>query len=80
LTVGDDLDAQTFPVSGLALDETEAMVDAALAEFDRDGYVSSLSATRDGDDVIVQLALESSRSTATASFTADGDLVEVARA
>jgi hypothetical protein len=30
LTVDDDLDAQTFPVSGLALDETEAMVDAAL--------------------------------------------------
>jgi hypothetical protein len=80
LSAGDDLDAETFPVSGLALDETDAMVDAALAGFDDPGgYVTSLGAARDGGDVAIGLALESPRASATALFTADGALVEVAR-
>jgi hypothetical protein len=81
LSAGDDLDAETFPVSGLALQQTEAMVDAALAEFDDPGgYVTSLGAARDGDDVAIALALESPRARATALFRADGALLEVVRA
>jgi hypothetical protein len=79
LSADDDLDAQTFPVSGLALDETEAMVDAALADFDEGGYVSSLRADRQGDETAIVLALESPRATATATFTAGGELVAVTR-
>lgn len=81
LAASDDLDAQTFPVAGLALDEVESMVDAALAEFGPGGYVSSLSAGRTGpgDGVVIQLALESPRAAATARFTPGGELLEVTR-
>lgn len=79
LAAGDDLDTQTFPVSGLALDEVEAMVDAALAEFPAGGYVSSMTVSRLADGVAIQLALESPRAAGTARFTGDGELVEVTR-
>jgi hypothetical protein len=81
LAASDGLDAQTFPVAGLALDEVESMVDAALAEFGPGGFVSSLSAGRTGpgDGVVIQLALESPRAAATARFTPGGELLEVTR-
>lgn len=79
LTASDDLDVETFPVSGLALDEIETMVDAALAEFDPEGYVSSMTVSRLPDGVVIQLALESARSTGTARFTGEGELLEVSR-
>ncbi len=79
LTADYDLDRETFPVSGLALDGTEAMADAALAQFDpSDGYVGSMTVSQQGDGVVViQLGLESPRATGTALFTAGGELVEV---
>jgi hypothetical protein len=83
LSAGDDLDTQTFPVSGVALDQVEAMVDTALAEFAAGGYVSALTIYRSeddsADDIVITLALESPRAAGTALFTADGDLIEVVR-
>lgn len=79
LTASDDLDVQTFPVSGLAFDEIETMVDSALAEFDPEGYVSAMTVSRLGDGVVIELALESPRSTGTARFTGEGELLEVTR-
>ena len=84
LTSADDLHTQTFPVSGVALDQVEAMVDAALAEFAADGYVTSLTVYRSADaiagNIVITLALESPRAAGTALFTGDGDLIEVVRA
>lgn len=80
LSASDDLDQQTFPVSSLALDRVEQMADAALADFDRDGYVTSLSASQVSEgEITFRLALESARSTASATFTAEGELIEVTR-
>jgi hypothetical protein len=79
LAASDDLDAETFPVSGVALGQIETMVDSALAEFDAGGYVSSMTVSRITDGVVIQLALESPRSTGTARFTGEGELVEVTR-
>jgi hypothetical protein len=84
LAADDVLDTQTFPVSGVALDQVEAMVDTALAEFVSDGYVTSMTVTRTiddtADDIVVMLALESPRAAGTARFTGDGELIEVVRA
>ena len=77
LTATDILDTQTFPVSGLALDRVEDMVDTALAHFPSDGYVTSMSIDRTGDGVEIELALESPRTAATARFTGDGELIDV---
>ena len=80
LSASDDLAVQTYPVSSLALDRVEAMVDTALARFDEGGYVSSLTVNGSGDEAIFfQMALESPRSTATARFTREGELVDVTR-
>jgi hypothetical protein len=81
LSASDDLDQQTFPVSSVALDRIESMVDVALDGFDaRGGYVSSASVGLIGDgDVTFQLSLESPRATAVARFTGGGELVEVTR-
>src|SRR4030095_13892986 len=68
LTATDILDTQTFPVSGLALDRVEDMVDTALAHFPSDGYVTSMSIDRTGDGVEIELALESPRTQAAARF------------
>jgi hypothetical protein len=79
LTATDILDTQTFPVSRLALDRVEHMVDTALAQFPSDGYVTSMTIDRDSDEVEIDLALESARTAATARFSGDGELVEVIR-
>lgn len=88
LTADDVLDTQTFPVSGVALDRVEAMVDMALAEFASDGYVTSMTVIRDAggtaddtaEDIVISLALESPRAAGTARFSGDGELLEVVRA
>ena len=81
LSATDDLDAETFPASGLAFDRIEPMVDAALAEFDPGtGYVTSLIATQRGaGEAVFLLGLESPRASATATFSAAGELLEVTR-
>lgn len=81
LSASDDLDAQTFPVSRLALDRIEAMVDTALARFETaDGYVTSMTVSQLSEgEVIFQLSLESPRASGTARFSADGELLEVRR-
>ena len=79
LNATDILDTQTFPVSGIPLDRVEDMVDAALAEFAPDGYVTSMSIDRASDGVEIEMALESPREAATARFNGDGELVEVIR-
>jgi hypothetical protein len=80
LGASDDLDQQTFPVSSLALDRIERMADAALAEFDAEGYVTSLSASQVAEgEITFHVALESPRSRASATFTAEGELIEVTR-
>jgi hypothetical protein len=77
LAAADDLDRQTFPVSSLALDRIESMVDGALAAFDREGaHVSGVSAGRDGDRVVFLLRLESPRAVGTARFTAEGEPID----
>jgi hypothetical protein len=83
LSVDDDLEAETFPASEVAFDRLEEMVDQALAEFGRDdAYVSTLSVGQESDSegvdlVVLRMSLESSRATGSASFTAEGQLVEV---
>ena len=79
LAAGDVLDTQVFPVSSVALDEVDAMVDTALVEFVSDGYVTSMTINRTAEDVVVTLALESPRAAGTARFTGDGQLIEVVR-
>lgn len=79
LTAEDVLDEQTFPVSSVALDQTEAMVDAALAEFAAEGYVTSLTVVAAAGEIVISLALESPRAAGTARFTGDGELIEVIR-
>jgi hypothetical protein len=79
LSTSDDLGSDTFPVSSLAFDRIEEMVDAALAEFDpRDGYATSMSVSLQGEgNPVFSLSLESDRASATAEFTAVGELIEV---
>ena len=82
------LDGETFPVSGVALDQVDAMVDAALAGFVSDGYVTSMTVTRSPDDtpgdttheIVISFALESPRAVGTARFTGDGEPIAVVRA
>lgn len=96
LAAGDVLDAQTFPVASVALDQVDAMVDSALAEFVPDGHVASMTVTRNADDpldntagdtsgdtteeIVISLALASPRAAGTARFTGDGELIAVVRA
>jgi hypothetical protein len=89
LSAEEDLDLTTFPVTGLAFDRIENMVDEALARFDQLGAVATtLTVTLvsqgagEGKSEPVAgfgLSLESPRATGTASFTAAGELVEVVR-
>ncbi|HEY8545722.1 MAG TPA: hypothetical protein VIL36_11765 [Acidimicrobiales bacterium] len=74
-----DLDAETILVSTVAFDRLDEMADAAIAEFDRDGYVTSISATALDETATISMSLESDRASATARFTAAGDLIEVVR-
>jgi hypothetical protein len=79
LSSSDDLGRDTFPVSSLALDQVEEMVDAALADFDaRNGYATSMSVGLQGEGKpVFSLSMESERASATAELTAAGELIEV---
>lgn len=83
VSASDNLDADSFVVTSIALDDLDAMADAALAEYDAaDGYITSMSfiGFNDGPEgavvPVVQFSLESSRSSATARFAADGSPIE----
>ncbi|HUG86339.1 MAG TPA: hypothetical protein VMM13_17365 [Euzebya sp.] len=79
----EDLDRETFPVSDLALEGLNAMADVALEQYDTAGghvstVVVSLLASRENPEVgrpVVIMNLESPRSTAQATFAADGSLL-----
>lgn len=86
VSASEDLDALTFPLSVFALDRLEEMVDAALIAYDAEGgYVDGLRLDRrdrsdaEGGGVAYEIliTLESPRSSAQASFTADGELIGV---
>lgn len=86
LSASEDLDVQTFPLSAFALDRLEEMVEAALVDYDTEGsYVDGLRLDRrersedegGGIEHLVFITLESPRSSAQASFTADGELISV---
>jgi hypothetical protein len=84
VSANESLGGHLFRVSELgALDNLDAMVDAALLEFGRpDGHVSFFSVSRpaEGQAVVITAGLESDRATGTARFTADGELIGVERA
>lgn len=80
----DRLDARSMPVGSFALDDLEAMADEALAAFATDGgYVEmiilAVAPAPEGAEPTgaVLFQLESPRSSATATFTPDGELVAV---
>lgn len=74
------LETGTFPVSTLRLDRVDAMVDAALAAFGvTDGYVASMRVSGPAGSRVITASLESPRARATATFTLDGDLLDVER-
>ena len=80
----DDLDARSVPIGTFALDDLDAMVDEALAAYDTDGgfvdtVIFAVAPAPEGAEPqgSVLLQLESPRSTATATFTAGGELVAV---
>ena len=85
LSAADDIDVASLPIAGLALDRLDAMSQIALSEYDVAGdYITGVSV-----DVVpsgqpdtpgqlrILFSLESPRSSATAEFTAAGELVEV---
>lgn len=76
-----NLDAQTFPVSTLALDQVEAMVDTSLDRFRSDeGTVSSFTVVSNGEGAAAfEVHVESERDSETFTFSADGELQEVPR-
>ena len=82
LSATDDIDSEAFPIQSVALDRINEMVDAALAEYDTEGgYVTTLSISPSFESEVVEpvfrLNLESPRSTAIATFDADGELLSV---
>jgi len=79
LSASENLDATTFPASGVAFDRLDEMADTAVAGFDANGYVTSISVTGGGETPTILLSLESPRASGNATFTAAGDLVEVVR-
>lgn len=79
LSAAVDLDAETVLVSSIAFDRFGEMADAAVAGFDPDGYVTSISVSGSGETATISMNLESPRASGHATFTAAGDLVEVTR-
>lgn len=77
----EDVDAETFPASRVALVRIERMVGTALAEFDSDGgYVSSLNVSLWSEgNIVFYLGLESPRSSGNALFDAEGRFIRVDR-
>lgn len=85
VSAGDDLDATTVPIGDFAVDRLNAMVDDALDAYDTSGGFATT--VRLAPDLaggvggrptgVVSVDLESPRSAATATFTADGDLLEL---
>ncbi len=74
------LDDVTVRLGSVALDRVEEMSSAARAAFgESDGYVSRLTVTRVLGAAQIDVALESARVTATATFDANGDLVGIER-
>lgn len=80
----DDLGARALPITAFAVDGLDAMVDEALAEYGTEGgYVDLvtfvIAPAPEGAEPqgTIRLGLESPRSTATATFTAAGELVSV---
>lgn len=81
VSVDDDLDAMGFLVSEVpALGLTEAMADAAFAALGFDGpHVESIVASVVGEEVWIQMSIESARARGSARFDAAGELIEAAR-
>jgi hypothetical protein len=85
LSATDDLEADAFPIGDIELDRLNAMVDAALEGYDTEGgYVTSLSfgqqPSPDNPEqsiAVVTISLESPRSSATATFTGDGEPISL---
>jgi hypothetical protein len=85
LNAADNVDVAAFVITEVTLDQLDAMSDVALAEFDVAGdYITGMridSIPSIEPDVASQIqisfSLESPRSSATAEFTAAGELVEV---
>ena len=84
LSASDDLDAETVPLSALALDRLDEMVDAALGEYGVAGaYVDGIhllvlpGPEGQPTETFIVIGLESARSSADATFTASGELVGV---
>jgi hypothetical protein len=78
----DDIDSQAFSIQDVALDEINDMVDTALAEYDTEGgFVNNLSISPSFESEVAEpqvlLSLESPRSTASATFDADGNLLSL---
>jgi hypothetical protein len=79
-SAGTDLDAEAFPVTDLAVDELDQIVDDALGVYETTGgFVSSLQVLRMADPEVpggqapfILVHLESPRSEAVATFRADG--------
>ncbi len=86
VSASEDLDAETYPLAAFALDELDEMVDEALLAYDAEGgYIDGMRLAQqtrsiDGSvapELVVQIDLESPRSTAVATFTAEGELLGV---
>jgi hypothetical protein len=79
LTATDDIESQAFRVQSVALNKLNRMVDIALERYATEGgYVTSVSISGVKTPKII-VNLKSPRSTATATFDADGNLLSLER-
>lgn len=80
LNSDDDLDATTVPISTFALDDLEVLTEQALAAFDSTGsYATSITMLAVIAPPVIQIAVESPRSSGSAVFDTDGQLTEFRR-
>ncbi len=79
LSATDDIESQAFRVQSVALNKLNRMVDIALERYATEGgYVTSVSISGVKTPKII-VHLKSLRSTATATFDADGNLLSLER-